>query len=72
MASRRLDPIGPRRSRIRNQEPRRNDGCRGVATCCAAGDTEWESMVPREAAEIIKRRAFFGYTKPAMAASSIE
>jgi hypothetical protein len=27
----------------------------------AAQDDSWETMVPREVAELIKRRSFFGY-----------
>jgi len=30
----------------------------------AADDDSWESMVPPEVAELIKRRAFFGYVRP--------
>jgi hypothetical protein len=30
----------------------------------AANDDSWESMVPPEVAELIKRRGFFGYVKP--------
>ena len=30
----------------------------------AADDDSWEGMVPPEVAELIKRRAFFGYVKP--------
>jgi len=30
----------------------------------AAQDESWESMVPAEVTELIKRRAFFGYVKP--------
>jgi hypothetical protein len=30
----------------------------------AAYDDSWETMVPREVAELIKRRGFFGYVKP--------
>jgi hypothetical protein len=30
----------------------------------AANDDSWESMVPPDVAELIKRRAFFGYTEP--------
>jgi hypothetical protein len=30
----------------------------------AARDDSWEAMVPAEVAELIKRRAFFGYVKP--------
>jgi hypothetical protein len=29
----------------------------------AACDDSWEDMVPAEVAELIKRRAFFGYAK---------
>jgi hypothetical protein len=31
----------------------------------AAQDDSWETMVPAEVADLIKRRAFFGYVKPA-------
>jgi hypothetical protein len=31
----------------------------------AAQDESWETMVPPEVSELIKRRAFFGYVKPA-------
>ncbi len=37
---------------------------RDVLRRIAAGDDEWESMVPTAVAEMIKRRSFFGYTKP--------
>jgi hypothetical protein len=30
----------------------------------AAGDESWENMVPPAVAELIKRRAFFGYIRP--------
>jgi hypothetical protein len=30
----------------------------------AAADESWENMVPPEVAELIKRRAFFGYVRP--------
>jgi hypothetical protein len=30
----------------------------------AARDDSWETMVPPEVAELIKRRSFFGYCKP--------
>jgi hypothetical protein len=30
----------------------------------AAKDDSWESMVPPDVAELIKRRAFFGYVRP--------
>ena len=36
---------------------------RDVLRRIAANDSSWESMVPREVAELIKRRAFFGYVK---------
>ena len=42
--------------------------CRSsAATCCAGsprGTTPGRAMVPAEVAELIKRRAFFGYVKP--------
>jgi hypothetical protein len=31
----------------------------------AAQDDAWEAMVPAEVAELIKRRAFFGYSRSA-------
>src|SRR6204780_699902 len=37
---------------------------RDVLRRIAANDDAWESMVPPEVAELIKRRAFFGYVKP--------
>ena len=37
---------------------------RDVLRRIAAGDDTWESMVPADVAELIKRRAFFGYVKP--------
>ena len=37
---------------------------RDVLRRIAAQDDSWESMVPAEVAELIKRRAFFGYVKP--------
>jgi hypothetical protein len=37
---------------------------RDVLRRIAAGDDSWESMVPPEVAELIKRRGFFGYVKP--------
>ena len=37
---------------------------REVLRRIAAKDDSWESMVPLEVAELIKRRAFFGYVKP--------
>src|ERR1700752_5400346 len=37
---------------------------RDVLRRIAANDDSWESMVPPEVAELIKRRAFFGYVKP--------
>src|SRR5690349_12124168 len=37
---------------------------RDVLRRIAANDNSWESMVPSEVAELIKRRAFFGYVKP--------
>ena len=39
-------------------------GLRLVVVTIAAQDDSWESMVPAEVAELIKRRAFFGYVKP--------
>ena len=29
-----------------------------------AGDPEWESMVPPEIADVIRKRRFFGYREP--------
>lgn len=37
---------------------------RDVLRRIAAGDDSWETMVPAEVAELIKRRGFFGYLKP--------
>ena len=37
---------------------------RDVLRRIAANDDSWESMVPAEVAELIKRRSFFGYAKP--------
>ena len=37
---------------------------RDVLRRIAANDDSWEDMVPSEVAELIKRRAFFGYVKP--------
>jgi hypothetical protein len=37
---------------------------RDVLRRIAANDDSWETMVPTEVAELIKRRAFFGYVKP--------
>jgi len=37
---------------------------RDVLRRIAANDDSWESMVPPDVAELIKRRAFFGYTEP--------
>jgi hypothetical protein len=37
---------------------------RDVLRRIAVQDDSWESMVPTEVAELIKRRAFFGYVKP--------
>jgi hypothetical protein len=37
---------------------------RDVLRRIAADDDSWESMVPHQVAELIKRRAFFGYVKP--------
>jgi hypothetical protein len=37
---------------------------RDVLRRIAAGDDSWESMVPGEVTELIKRRGFFGYVKP--------
>jgi hypothetical protein len=37
---------------------------RDVLRRIAANDDSWELMVPPEVAELIKRRAFFGYVKP--------
>jgi hypothetical protein len=30
----------------------------------AKQDDSWETMVPEQVADLIKRRAFFGYVKP--------
>jgi hypothetical protein len=37
---------------------------RDVLRRVAARDDSWETMVPPEVAELIKRRSFFGYCKP--------
>ena len=37
---------------------------RDVLRRIAANDDSWESMVPPDVAELIKRRAFFGYIDP--------
>jgi len=37
---------------------------RDVLRRIAAGDDSWETMVPDEVAELIKKRSFFGYTRP--------
>ncbi len=37
---------------------------RDVLRRIAANDDSWETMVPEQVAELIKRRAFFGYVKP--------
>ena len=37
---------------------------RDVLRRIAAQDDSWESMVPPDVAELIKRRGFFGYVKP--------
>jgi hypothetical protein len=39
---------------------------RDVLRRIAANDDSWERMVPEQVAELIKRRAFFGYVKPAV------
>ncbi len=36
---------------------------RDVLKRIAAGDNAWETMVPKEVAELIKKRGFFGYAK---------
>jgi hypothetical protein len=36
---------------------------RDVLRRIAAGDDSWESMVPGEVTELIKKRSFFGYVK---------
>jgi hypothetical protein len=36
---------------------------RDVLRRIAAGDDSWESMVPVEVTDLIKRRGFFGYVK---------
>jgi hypothetical protein len=41
---------------------------RDVLRRIAAGDTDWESMVPAEVAELIIRRSFFGHQKVPVAA----
>jgi hypothetical protein len=37
---------------------------RDVLRRIAACDDSWETMVPAEVAELIKKRSFFGYTRP--------
>jgi hypothetical protein len=37
---------------------------RDVLRRIAAGDDSWEEMVPKEVADLIKRRGFFGYIRP--------
>ncbi len=37
---------------------------RDVLRRIAASDDAWETMVPEQVAELIKRRGFFGYVKP--------
>ena len=37
---------------------------RDVLRRIAASDDSWETMVPEQVAELIKRRGFFGYVKP--------
>jgi hypothetical protein len=37
---------------------------RDVLRRIAAGDDTWETMVPAEVADLIKRRGFFGYVRP--------
>ena len=37
---------------------------RDVLHRIAEGDSSWEKMVPQAAAELIKQRSFFGYSKP--------
>jgi hypothetical protein len=39
---------------------------RDVLRRIAAGDESWEGMVPTAVAELIKRRAFFGYARPSL------
>ena len=39
---------------------------RDVLRRIAACDDSWENMVPVEVAELIKKRSFFGYTRPGM------
>ena len=38
---------------------------RDVLRRIARQDDSWETMVPEQVADLIKRRAFFGYVKPA-------
>jgi hypothetical protein len=40
---------------------------RDVLRRIAAADDSWEPMVPPAVAELIKRRGFFGYVRPARA-----
>ena len=40
---------------------------RDVLKRIASDDDGWEPMVPVEVCELIKKRGFFGYEKPAMA-----
>jgi hypothetical protein len=37
---------------------------RDVLRRIAEGDETWEAMVPSAVADLIKRRSFFGYTRP--------
>jgi hypothetical protein len=37
---------------------------RDVLRRIGSGDSDWESMVPPEVAQLIKKRLFFGYRKP--------
>ena len=37
---------------------------RDVLRRIAVSDDSWETMVPEQVAELIKRRGFFGYVKP--------
>ena len=38
---------------------------RDVLKRIAAGDSSWEQMVPTQVAEVIRKRGFFGYSRPA-------
>ena len=41
---------------------------RDVLRQITTGDTSWSDNVPAEVAEVIRRRGFFGYKRPAVSA----